>query len=74
MGVAWDFGEGDGLSPLRLPVPPPYGIEAKTYGSHIFEKPGTYFVTFKGHTQHKNAMGTPYARIENLARIRVIVE
>ncbi len=39
-----------------------------------YNDPGTFFTTAKGSAQRPDAMGTPYARVDNLARVRVIVE
>jgi hypothetical protein len=38
-----------------------------------FDKPGTYFVAVRVTAQRKEAVGTPFAKLLNLARARVVV-
>jgi hypothetical protein len=42
--------------------------------THKFQKPGTYFVGLKGISQRNGDAGTPYTRIRNLDRVRVVVK
>lgn len=71
--AAWDFdGSGDfsmivdadelGAEPTSLVV------------RHTYDVPGTYFVTLQGASQRDGDAETPFKRIRNLARARVIVE
>jgi hypothetical protein len=72
VGAEWDF-EGVGkFSPA--PSLQSRGASATVKATHVYTKPGTYFAVLKGSTQRDDAKGTPYARIENLGRVRVIVE
>ena len=52
--------------------------KTKTRGTvktnHTFAKSGTYFVTLRAVSQRQGDMVTPYARIQNLARVRVVVK
>jgi hypothetical protein len=41
--------------------------------TYKFTKPGTYFPTLRVASQRQSDAQTPYARIQNLARVRVIV-
>ena len=41
--------------------------------THAFSKPGTHFVTLRVTLQREGAVGTPFARVHNLARARVVV-
>lgn len=41
--------------------------------TRAFDKPGTYFVTFRATVQRKDAVGTSFAKVLNLARVRVVV-
>jgi hypothetical protein len=41
--------------------------------THRFDRPGTYFIGLKGVTERNGNRTSPYARIENLARVRVVV-
>jgi hypothetical protein len=71
-GISWSFEGGEPKGRLSN--------EKSNRRTSIFETqtsydaPGTYFVTAKGSAQRKDAIGTPYALVENLARVRVVVE
>jgi hypothetical protein len=41
--------------------------------SRSFDKAGTYFVALRATVQRKDAAGTPFAKVLNLARVRVVV-
>jgi len=41
--------------------------------TYAFTMPGTYFVALRGSSQRKGDRATPYARITNLGRVRVVV-
>jgi hypothetical protein len=72
VAAEWDF-EGVGNYPdteqLR-DFGPTVTLEAK----HTFSKPGTYFPVIRVTSQQEEYFGTPYARIQNLGRVRVIVK
>ena len=40
----------------------------------MFDKPGTYFVTLKAEAQRNGDAATPFARLPNLGRVRVVVQ
>jgi len=40
---------------------------------HSFDKPGTYFVTLRAASQRNGDRETPFARVQNLGRARVVV-
>jgi hypothetical protein len=42
--------------------------------SYSFAKPGTYFPTLRVASERKGDSASPYARIQNLGRVRVVVE
>ncbi len=42
--------------------------------THTFSKPGTYFSVLRAASQREADSQTPYARIQNLARVRVVVK
>ncbi len=50
------------------------GARATLNTTHAFPKPGTYFPTVRVESQRQGDAKTPYARIENLARVRVVVK
>lgn len=71
VAAEWDF-EGTGSFAETSPV----GRGAKRVMvtlSHRFDKPGTYFTGLRGVSQRQGDPATPYARIRNLDRVRVIV-
>jgi hypothetical protein len=41
--------------------------------TYTFSKPGTYFATLRVVSQRQGDANTPFARIENLDRVRVVV-
>jgi hypothetical protein len=72
VSAAWDF-DGAGTFPESSGVKD--GVNRATVTiSHRFDKPGTYFPTLLGTTQPQSAVGTPYARLQNLGRVRVVVK
>ena len=71
VAAEWDF-DGQGTFPVSSAV----GSGAKRVtvsATYRFDKPGTYFVALRGASQRKGDAATPYARIRNLDRIRVVV-
>ncbi len=41
--------------------------------THAFDAPGTYFVTLRAASQREDAVGSPFGRAVDLARVRVVV-
>lgn len=71
VGAEWDFG-GKGEFPLSAKVPA--GKASVTVATtHRFDKPGTYFAVLRGISQRDGDADTPFARLGNLARVRVVV-
>jgi len=68
----WDF-EGRGDFPVSTPVDG-RSPKASVSASYSFIKPGTYFATLRGYSQRSGDVATPFARIVNLARVRVVVK
>ena len=71
VAVEWDFmGIGDYPVAEQLLEPKPtVTLEA----THTFSEPGTYFPVLRATSQREGDPETPYARIQNLARVRVVV-
>ncbi|QKJ21045.1 hypothetical protein HQM25_02415 [Microbacterium hominis] len=66
----WDL-DADGRYDTMSPVAPARSaFEERTVS---FAEPGTHFVTVRVVAQRAVAQGTPYARLYNLARVRVVV-
>jgi hypothetical protein len=71
-GISWSF---NGEVPKAAPSKNSGNRKSSIFETQTsFATPGTYFVAAKGSAQRKGAIGTPYALVENLARVRVIVE
>jgi len=72
VAAEWDF-EGRG----NYPVMEPLGdlkttLTLKT--THSFAQPGTYFPVLRVTSQREGDAKTPYARVQNLGRVRVVVK
>jgi len=73
VSVAWDFdGSGKFSTKVHLTGKPRERIELAT--SHVFAKPGTYFPALLVASERHGNAASPYARIENLGRVRVVVD
>ena len=74
VSAEWDF-EGAGTFSMSSPVKSAKAttstVTVKT--THTFSKPGTYFPTLRATSQRQGDAKTPYARIQNLGRVRVVV-
>ena len=71
----WDFeGAGD------FPVVAPFDNEESSYTSktltaaYAFREPGTYFPALRVTSQRRGEMNSAHGRIENLGRVRVVVQ
>lgn len=68
---AWDFdGSGNFNTPVRI-AKRAKSLDVKI--THRFDRPGTYFVGLKGVSQRQGDKATPYAQIENIDRMRIVV-
>jgi PKD domain len=73
VSAAWDF-DGSGTFSEKAKLPAKAVAKAKLSTTHKFAQPGTYFVTVKVESERAGNANTPYARIPNLGRVRVVVE
>lgn len=72
VAAAWDFDDsGVFAKKAKLPATPSAAATIST--THSFAKAGTYFVTLKVESERNGDASSPYARIPNLARVRVVV-
>jgi hypothetical protein len=72
VAAEWDF-DGKGAFPATSPVPK--GAKRVTVTmTRRFDKPGTWFPALRGASHRTGDAGTPYARIQNLGRVRVVVK
>ncbi len=71
IAAQWDF-DGSGAFTQSSPI----GRNSKkavVRTVHSFDKPGTYFVTLRGISHRQGDAASPYARLQNLDRVRVVV-
>lgn len=71
VAAEWDF-DGSGAFPVQSRVR--RGARTATVSvTHRFDTPGTYFPALRATSQRQGDAATPYGRIENLGRVRVVV-
>jgi hypothetical protein len=73
ISARWDF-DGSGSFAEIAGLPPKPAASGTFSTKHSFSTSGTYFVTIKVESQRDGDPNTPFARIPNLARVRVVVE
>jgi hypothetical protein len=67
----WDF-EGVGTYPTPAQIHSPQML-VRLSTTHSFGKPGTYFTVLRATSQRQGNEKTPFGRIQNIARARVVV-
>jgi hypothetical protein len=72
VAAQWDM-EGAGTFPLEARARSTSRGRWELRTSFTFRKPGTYFPTVRVISQREGDASTPYARIQNLGRVRVVV-
>ncbi|HSA48720.1 MAG TPA: Tat pathway signal sequence domain protein [Yinghuangia sp.] len=70
VSVAWDF---DGTGSFSDTTDPGPAVAVTVERDHVFTEPGTHFVTVRVASQPDGDPATPYARMDNLARARIVV-
>lgn len=75
VAAEWDFA-GAGTFPVVAKLSDPDASETRVTlkATHAFAKPGTYFPVLRGTSQRQSDASTPFARIQNLGRVRVVVQ
>jgi hypothetical protein len=71
VSAEWDF-EGAGTFPIISKIKKGNKVTIKT--KYTFSKSGTYFPTLLVASQREGDSKTPFARIQNLERVRVVVK
>jgi hypothetical protein len=71
----WDF-EGDGTFPVagKFWLTDKKGASAILNTTYKFSRPGIYFVTLRAVSQRQGDAKTPFANVQNLDRVRVVVK
>jgi hypothetical protein len=72
VSAEWDF-EGVGTFPVPAQLMPGANGGATARASYSFTRPGTYFAVLRAASQRDGDPSTPYTRILNLGRARVVV-
>jgi hypothetical protein len=70
VGTEWDF-LGDGNFTVSPFGPPKQTVEATV--TFTYTTPGTYFPALRAMAQREGDTSTPFARVQNLGRVRVVV-
>jgi hypothetical protein len=71
VAAQWDFeGVGDYPVEAEIGLPQP---RVTLSAAHAYTKPGTYFPVLRAASQRQGDPRTPYCRVQNLARVRVVV-
>lgn len=73
VSAEWDF-DGDGAFPVKAKLPGAPAARVVLSTSHAFSKPGIYFPALRVASERNGNAASPYARIQNLGRVRVVVE
>lgn len=73
VSAAWDL-DGSGTFPVKADMTGPADRQVTATRVQRFARPGTYFVTLRAASQRDGGDGTPFARIQNLGRARVVVK
>ena len=72
VAAEWDLlGAGDYPVAGRLTAP---GSSVSVKTTYSYSKPGTYFPVLRATSQREGHGRTPYARVQNLGRVRVVVK
>lgn len=73
VSAEWDF-EGTGIYPVPGKISDPKTKPVTVQTTYVFTTPGTYFPALRVASQRHGDAKTPYARAQNLARVRVVVQ
>jgi hypothetical protein len=73
VGVEWDV-DGTGRFATEEKITSTSQEKMTLTKTHSFSKPGTYFITLRAVSQRRGNAQTPFTRIRNLDRVRVIVK
>ncbi|QFG21401.1 PKD domain-containing protein [Actinomadura sp. WMMB 499] len=71
VAAEWDF-EDAGAFPVRGEIDG-RGLVRQVEAEHAYTEPGTYFAVLRVTAQRDGDAETPYGRVQNLARVRIVV-
>ncbi|MBD3630817.1 PKD domain-containing protein [Cyclobacterium sp.] len=72
VALEWDFNGNGEFEKVTSPISESSIFEIET--EHKYPEPGTYFVALRATSQRKGDANTPFSRIKNLGRVRVVVQ
>jgi hypothetical protein len=72
VSAEWDL-DGSGAYSMKAELDRAQAASSEVKLIHSFDKPGTYFVTLRAASQRDGDARTPFARVQNLGRTRVVV-
>ncbi|MDB5968689.1 MAG: hypothetical protein JWQ90_1139 [Hydrocarboniphaga sp.] len=70
VAAEWDF-EGAGTYPTAEPITPLPRLQLSA--GQAYSRPGTYFAVLRATSQRQGDAQTPFGRVQNIARVRVVV-
>jgi hypothetical protein len=73
VAAEWDF-EGAGNFPVVEKLISSKETRVTVETTHACSKPGTYFPALRVASERQGDAKTPFARIQNLGRVRVVVK
>jgi len=73
VGLEWDF-EGEGDYPVVQKLKDTKSNRVKVKTTYAFSEGGTYFPAIRATLHRKGDSQTPYARVQNIGRVRVVVK
>lgn len=73
VSAEWDL-EGSGNYPIQASLPQARDGSLTLQAQFKYDQPGTYFPTLRVAAQRDGDADTPYARIQNLGRVRIVVK
>ncbi len=68
----WDF-DGTGTFPFTHPEVDGNATSARLTTTHVFDRPGEYYVTGRVHSHRRGDVSAASCRIPNVAQVRVVV-
>ncbi|AXQ31007.1 PKD domain-containing protein [Solimonas sp. K1W22B-7] len=71
VAAEWDF-EGLGSYPQAAQIDAPQS-RVQLSATHAYAKPGTYFAVLRVASQRQGDAQTPFGRVQNIGRVRVVV-
>jgi hypothetical protein len=74
MAAEWSFEGTDVYSNATLNASDSGSEQVTLHATHTFAKPGTYFPVLRVTSERQGDNNTPYTRIQNLGRVRVVVQ